>query len=157
MLDVPEEVCGRAQRLPARPATSARHVIRRQRSDLRRSLSKISARRVPRASTSCAASDIEDAVIGYERAWTDKTDLTGPFDIIGDVHGCASELATLLAELGYDADGVHPENRTAVFVGDLVDRGPDTPGGAAPGHGHGRAAAPRCACRATTSRSWCGR
>lgn len=49
------------------------------------------------------------------------------YDIIGDVHGCASELVTLLGGLGYRLDAVgvyrHPE-RTAVFVGDLVDRGP---------------------------------
>lgn len=49
------------------------------------------------------------------------------YDIIGDIHGCATELKTLLAQLGYRPDdaGVyrHPE-RTAVFVGDLVDRGP---------------------------------
>jgi len=50
-----------------------------------------------------------------------------PYDLVGDVHGCRSELETLLAKLGWD--GVHhPERRTAVFVGDLVDRGPDTPG-----------------------------
>jgi protein phosphatase len=52
----------------------------------------------------------------------------GPFDIIGDVHGCADELGDLLRALGYlaSADGVwrHPEGRRAVFVGDLVDRGP---------------------------------
>jgi diadenosine tetraphosphatase ApaH/serine/threonine PP2A family protein phosphatase len=43
------------------------------------------------------------------------------------VHGCRSELETLLARLGWD--GIeHPDRRTAVFVGDLVDRGPDTPG-----------------------------
>jgi diadenosine tetraphosphatase ApaH/serine/threonine PP2A family protein phosphatase len=50
-----------------------------------------------------------------------------PYDLIGDVHGCRSELETLLAELGWVGDH-HPEGRTAVFVGDLVDRGPDTPG-----------------------------
>ena len=49
------------------------------------------------------------------------------YDLVGDVHGCASELGTLLDQLGWD--GVtHPDDRTAVFVGDLVDRGPDTPG-----------------------------
>ena len=54
-----------------------------------------------------------------------------PFDLIGDVHGCASELDTLLDRLGWDVGAhpaVHPDGRTAVFVGDLVDRGPDTPG-----------------------------
>ena len=49
------------------------------------------------------------------------------FDLIGDVHGCASELDTLLAELGWEGNR-HPDGRVAVFVGDLVDRGPDTPG-----------------------------
>ncbi|MFC4376985.1 metallophosphoesterase [Nocardia halotolerans] len=67
----------------------------------------------------------------------DRRDLTGPFDVIGDVHGCRAELETLLGELGYRLDrdergrpvgATHPAGRTAVFVGDLVDRGPDTPG-----------------------------
>jgi diadenosine tetraphosphatase ApaH/serine/threonine PP2A family protein phosphatase len=49
------------------------------------------------------------------------------YDLIGDVHGCRSELASLLDRLGWDGT-THPEGRTAVFVGDLVDRGPDTPG-----------------------------
>ncbi len=70
---------------------------------------------------------------------TDKTDETGPFDIIGDVHGCYDELVVLLHKLGYtvrvDGDGFEkvfavsaPAGRTAVFVGDLVDRGPASPG-----------------------------
>lgn len=49
-----------------------------------------------------------------------------PVDIIGDVHGCAGKLSGLLRMLGYDdRHGTfrHPE-RTAVFVGDLIDRGP---------------------------------
>src|SRR5690606_11152928 len=57
-------------------------------------------------------------------------------DIIGDVHGCRAELEALLERLGWRIERVdgravgaaHPEGRTAVFVGDLVDRGPDTPG-----------------------------
>lgn len=58
----------------------------------------------------------------------DRRHERGPFDIIGDVHGCADELEALLAQLGYrlTPDGVwrHPAGRTAVFVGDLVNRGP---------------------------------
>ncbi len=49
------------------------------------------------------------------------------FDIIGDVHGHADALEALLRELGYDRDGAtwrHPEGRRAVFLGDLIDRGP---------------------------------
>jgi protein phosphatase len=62
----------------------------------------------------------------------------GPFDIIGDVHGCADELLALLAELGYEvrlegssdarrAITKAPKGRRAFFVGDLVDRGPNSP------------------------------
>ena len=53
---------------------------------------------------------------------------TGPFDVVGDVHGCRVELVHLLRELGYSAGGAHPEGRKVAFLGDLVDRGPDTPG-----------------------------
>lgn len=69
------------------------------------------------------------------RSWNDRADEHGPFDVIGDVHGCAEELVELLGKLGYEVseDGsgyavVPPDGRKAVFLGDLVDRGPDTPG-----------------------------
>ncbi len=52
----------------------------------------------------------------------------GPLDIIGDIHGELQALQDLLAHLGYDADGRHPQQRTIVFVGDFCDRGPDSPG-----------------------------
>ena len=61
----------------------------------------------------------------------DRRELTGPFDLIGDVHGCLPELLELLSGLGYVGDGDHitpPGSRTAVFLGDLTDRGPDSPG-----------------------------
>ncbi|WP_375387254.1 metallophosphoesterase [uncultured Amnibacterium sp.] len=80
-----------------------------------------------------AASFVVDRVPGA----FDHRDLTGPFDVVGDVHGCLDELVALLGRLGYAVarDDVgraigahHPEGRTAVLVGDLVDRGPDVPG-----------------------------
>ena len=89
-------------------------------------------------STSCAGRTRSTRpTIRYEKLFNDRRELTGPFDIIGDVHGCRAELETLLSRLGWhlDRDGAgrpvgarHPEGRTAVFVGDLVDRGPDSPG-----------------------------
>ena len=59
----------------------------------------------------------------------DRRQDTGPFDIIGDVHGCAGELITLLRRLGYRRRSArnayrHGEGRRAIFLGDLVDRGP---------------------------------
>jgi protein phosphatase len=64
----------------------------------------------------------------------DRRELTGPFDIVGDVHGCADELEALLGELGYEIDWrgenvtvTPPPDRTLIFVGDLNDRGPRTP------------------------------
>lgn len=52
----------------------------------------------------------------------------GPLDIVGDVHGELDALKNLLHRLGYSPDGLHPEKRRLVFVGDLTDRGPDSPG-----------------------------
>jgi protein phosphatase len=76
--------------------------------------------------------NIAAAAFEREPLWNDLRADHGPFDIIGDVHGCADELTALLETLGYQvaADGagaVHPRGRKAVFVGDLVDRGPATP------------------------------
>lgn len=53
--------------------------------------------------------------------------LDGPLDIVGDVHGEIDALNKLLERLGYDKDGNHPDNRHLVFVGDLTDRGPNSP------------------------------
>lgn len=50
----------------------------------------------------------------------------GPVDIVGDVHGEFDALKALMSNLGYDSTGVHPGGRKLVFVGDLVDRGPDS-------------------------------
>jgi hypothetical protein len=51
---------------------------------------------------------------------------SGNIDVIGDIHGEFSALKKLLAILGYNSEGVHPEGRRLVFIGDLVDRGPDS-------------------------------
>ena len=51
----------------------------------------------------------------------------GPVDIIGDVHGEIDVMESLLAHLGYDQDGISADGRRLVFLGDLMDRGPDSP------------------------------
>ncbi|MBF8192868.1 polynucleotide kinase-phosphatase [Nonomuraea sp. K274] len=126
VLDAPEEVA--IERNAGRPDRDfGPGVVIRQRKDLRRSLGKISGDGFRKVHVLHGLDEIEQAGITYEKAWSDRTDLTGPFDVIGDVHGCRAELETLLGELGWRGL-THPEGRTAVFVGDLVDRGPDTPG-----------------------------
>lgn len=77
---------------------------------------------------------IEAARVDRRPLWTDRRADTGPFDMIGDVHGCAGELEALLGHLGYQViwsgqkvEIIPPNGRKLVFVGDLVDRGPHTP------------------------------
>jgi predicted kinase len=55
--------------------------------------------------------------------------IPGPYDIIGDIHGCYEELLMLLQKLGYRKQFDyyhHPAGRKAVFIGDLTDRGPQS-------------------------------
>ncbi|MFF4535767.1 polynucleotide kinase-phosphatase [Streptomyces aureus] len=127
VLDVPEEVCAERNAARADRAGMPRRVIQRHTRELRRSLRHLEREGFRKVHVLRGVEDVENATVVTEKRFNDLTHLTGPFDIVGDIHGCASELETLLGKLGY-ADGVHPEGRTAVFVGDLVDRGPDSPG-----------------------------
>ncbi len=70
--------------------------------------------------------------------------LPGPVDVIGDVHGEIDALRSLEFLLGYEPDGSHPANRRLVFLGDLCDRGPDSP--AVVRHVAGLVAAGRAQC-----------
>ncbi|WP_130797942.1 polynucleotide kinase-phosphatase [Streptomyces otsuchiensis] len=137
VLDVPEPVC--AARNAARPdrASMPAHVLPRQRRELRRSLRGLAREGFRTVHVLRGTDEVDAATVTRERRYSDLRHLTGPFDIVGDVHGCRAELETLLTRLGYalerDAAGRatgahHPGGRTAVFVGDLVDRGPDSPG-----------------------------
>lgn len=137
VLDVPADVC--VARNADRPdrAHLKRHVVDRQQRELRRSLRQLEREGFRAVYILRGTAEIGAARVELEPRYNDKRHLTGPFDIVGDIHGCRSELETLLAALGYqlrrDGEGrsvgaAHPEGRTAVFVGDLVDRGPDSPG-----------------------------
>ncbi|MEV6430288.1 polynucleotide kinase-phosphatase [Nocardia sp. NPDC051463] len=137
VLDVPDAVCLDRNALRADRAHLGRHVVTRQQRELRRGLRGLEREGFRKVYVLHGVEEVESATIVDERSWNDKRELTGPFDVIGDVHGCRAELETLLARLGYELyrDGLgravganHPAGRTAVFVGDLVDRGPDTPG-----------------------------
>jgi protein phosphatase len=134
VLDVAENVC--IARNAARPERNFdASVIRRQRGQLRRGLKGLK-REGFRTVHTLREDEIAGASIVRTRLYNDRRDETGPFDVIGDIHGCRDELEALLLELGYDlardhagrVTGAHHPSRRAVFVGDLVDRGPDTPG-----------------------------
>ncbi|MFE6093607.1 polynucleotide kinase-phosphatase [Streptomyces massasporeus] len=127
VLDVPEEVCAERNAARTDRADMPRRVIHRHTRELRRSLRHLEREGFRKVHILRGVEEVEHAGVVTEKRFNDLTHLTGPFDIIGDIHGCAAELEALLAKLGY-VDGVHPEGRTAVFVGDLVDRGPDSPG-----------------------------
>ncbi|WP_428935575.1 polynucleotide kinase-phosphatase [Streptomyces sp. ACT015] len=127
VLDVPEEVCVARNATRADRADLPRRVVQRHIRELRRSLRHLEREGFRKVHVLRGVEEVEQATVVTEKRYNDLTHLTGPFDIIGDVHGCAAELESLLSALGY-VDGVHPAGRTAVFVGDLVDRGPDSPG-----------------------------
>lgn len=79
--------------------------------------------------------EVDDVIIERQPLWTNRRNEHGPFDLIGDIHGCFDELRDLLSELGYEISkneqesyiAFHPGERKIVFLGDLVDRGPKTP------------------------------
>ncbi|MFE5215086.1 MULTISPECIES: polynucleotide kinase-phosphatase [unclassified Streptomyces] len=127
VLDMPEEVCAERNAARTDRADMPRRVIQRHIRELRRSLRHLEREGFRKVHVLRGPEEAEHATVVTEKRFNDLTHLSGPFDIVGDIHGCAFELESLLARLGY-VDGVHPEGRTAVFVGDLVDRGPDTPG-----------------------------
>ncbi len=139
VLDLPEKVC--EERNENRPDRNfGKHVIRQQRVQLRRSIRHLKSEGFRHIFVLESVEQIEALVsIKRDKLYNDKRDVKGPFDIIGDVHGCFVELTELLTKLGYlitrtDANGrdygfqvAAPEGRKAVFLGDLVDRGPDSP------------------------------
>lgn len=128
VLNLPPKVChGRNEKRPDR--TFGEHVVRQQAQQMKRSLRDLQREGFRHVYVLSSPEDVEAATIERQRMWNDLRLDHGPFDIIGDIHGCRSELETLLRKLGYDVEaGQHPEGRKVVFLGDLVDRGPDIPG-----------------------------
>ena len=104
------------------------HVIRKHVSDLRRSIKNLKREGFRFVYILNSVQEIDEAEIVRTRMWNNKKDEHGPFDVIGDVHGCYDELVMLLKKLGYaedpEAGMLHPDGRRPVFLGDLCDRGP---------------------------------
>lgn len=136
VLDVPAAVS--TERNAARPDRDfGAHVIKRQHDQLRRSLKGLRREGFRTVHELRSVEEVENASFVRQKLMNDLRHETGPFDVIGDVHGCRVELEELLDALGYEVvrddqgravDAIHPEGRRAIFVGDLVDRGPDSPG-----------------------------
>ncbi|MBC7813265.1 MAG: polynucleotide kinase-phosphatase, partial [Burkholderiales bacterium] len=128
VLDVPESVCYERNR--QRPERDfGPHVIARQRRDLKQSLRGLEREGFRRVFVLQSEAEIAAASITREPLWNNRKTDHGPFDIIGDVHGCYDELTMLLGQLGYSVDtenmqAAPPEGHKLVFLGDLVDRGP---------------------------------
>ncbi len=136
VLNMPESVC-LARNRERHDRNFGSHVVRQQAQQLRRSIRGLKREGFRYVYVLDSPEDVEAASIQRVPSWTNRQDEAGPFDIIGDVHGCFDELVSLLEYLGYrvtppqaeggSGDGFsafHPQGRRAVFVGDLVDRGP---------------------------------
>lgn len=136
VLNLPEDLCHARNRIRTDRSFGS-HVVRNQRAQLKRSLGGLQREGFRKVFELTTVEQVEAAVIERVPLWNDRSEERGPFDIIGDVHGCADELEQLLERLGYVRTAVaevepgwssdsyaHPEGRKVVFVGDLVDRGP---------------------------------
>jgi protein phosphatase len=130
VLDFPEKICHERNRnRPNRDFNS--HVVRNQAQQLRRSLRGLEREGFRGVHIFKSPEELDGLEIERQPMWTNRRSERGPFDIIGDVHGCFDELQELMTALGYsvvrNGDGYQvgvPEGRKAIFLGDLVDRGP---------------------------------
>ena len=113
------------------------HVLQRHQRDLKQSLRNLSREGFRHVFVFEEPEQVTEATLQRTPLYNDRCGETGPFDLIGDVHGCYDELVQLLEKLEYVVElntdapyGVAvtpPEGRKAVFLGDLVDRGPASP------------------------------
>ena len=127
VLDLPErELQARNAARPDRGYPA--HVVRKHVTDLRRGLRNLKREGFRFVYVLRSQEEIDGVEIVRTKLWNDRKEDRGPFDVIGDVHGCYDELVLLLEKLGYVPDGEagmrHPDGRTPVFLGDLCDRGP---------------------------------
>lgn len=133
VLNLPEKLCH--ERNQSRPDRQfGPHVVRNQSQQLRRSLRGLEREGFRHVFTLSTPEDVSSVSIVRQPLWNNLKHEHGPFDIIGDVHGCYDELTALLAQIGYKIESgpdgskaTPPDGRKAVFVGDLVDRGPRIP------------------------------
>ncbi|MDR1070012.1 MAG: polynucleotide kinase-phosphatase [Gracilibacteraceae bacterium] len=129
VLDLPAQTC-RERNEKRSDRNFGGHVVTRQSEQLRRSLKHLAKEGFRCVYVLKTEEEIDSVEIVRKPLWNNKKDETGPFDMIGDIHGCYDELCALLDKLGYevnreDCAAVPPEGRKAIFLGDLCDRGPE--------------------------------
>ncbi|HEX7027502.1 MAG TPA: polynucleotide kinase-phosphatase [Gammaproteobacteria bacterium] len=135
VLNMPEALCHeRNQKRPER--NFGPHVVRNHCREVRRSIRQLKREGFRYVYELASPQEIDEVEVSRQPMWTDRRSEHGPFDIIGDVHGCFDELTQLLEKLGYRIEKkgkgdeafqytvTPPKGRKAFFVGDLVDRGP---------------------------------
>src|ERR1700678_3529214 len=133
VLDLPEKICHERNRI--RPERDfGPHVVRQQAQQMRRALRNLEREGFRTIHVLHSLEEVDAAEIERQPLWNNLKHEHGPFDIIGDVHGCYEELAALFVQLGYQIESgptgpktIPPDGRRAIFVGDLVDRGPKIP------------------------------
>jgi protein phosphatase len=138
VMNLPERVCQDRNRI----RTDRRlgdHVAHRQLQNLRRSFRGLEREGFRHVLVLSSQEEADAIVLERVPLYNNKKKESGPFDIIGDIHGCYDELIALLTQLGYTSASSHgeagdelifspPAGRKAVFLGDLADRGPNSPG-----------------------------
>ncbi|MBM7067245.1 polynucleotide kinase-phosphatase [Actibacterium sp. 188UL27-1] len=134
VLDIDPKLCH--ERNATRPNRDfGEHVPRNHSRALRRGLRSLQKEGFRQVQVMKSPDQVDALQITREPLWTDKRTDHGPFDIIGDIHGCFDELTELLTRLGYAIDpfdpaaedlitAAHPQGRRVIFVGDITDRGP---------------------------------
>ncbi|MEM9272691.1 MAG: polynucleotide kinase-phosphatase [Cyanobacteria bacterium P01_F01_bin.143] len=138
-LDISQEIC-ETRNIERPDRNFGNYVIRQQKQQLKRSLRGLKREGFRKLHILKSVEEIDSITnIIREKLYNDKKDITGPFDIIGDIHGCYDEAVDLIQKLGYTISTVadngrnfgiavaHPENRKIIFLGDLVDRGYNSP------------------------------
>lgn len=139
VLDLPQRLC-EDRNEEREDRKFGKHVIRQQKQQLKRSIKGLKREGFRKIYILKSQEEVDSiSKIIREKLYNDRKEISGPFDIIGDIHGCYDETIELIEKLGYKIKQVpdngknygveitHPENRKLIFLGDLVDRGPNSP------------------------------
>lgn len=124
-LNLPEQLChDRNQQRPER--NFGAHVVRRQSQSLKRSLRHLQREGFRYVHVLNSLEEVEAVTIERQPLWNNRKHEHGPFDIIGDIHGCCDELEALLQQLGYEitAPSSNESFGVVLFIAILKDAKP---------------------------------